>query len=74
MKTFLLTGFILFVLLSACGGRMLVPDCHGDTYCYWEEVPAGKQHEACCPSASYPYCGKADTNCPVGDCCNAPPM
>jgi len=75
MKTFLLTGALLFVALSAWGGGMMVPDC-GDSgaYCHWDEsqLSSGEKSEVCCPW-DHQYCGKPHTDCPVGKCCNAPP-
>lgn len=76
MKVLIATCVSLFVLLSACGGREMVADCsymgQGSTYC---RAPDDTRSEGgyCCPS-SHPYCGTPNTNCPVGDCCNAPPQ
>jgi len=76
MKTFIGVCVGLFVLLSACGGKVLEADCsymgEGSTFC---RVPGDNRSEGgyCCPS-NYPYCGTPNTNCPVGKCCNAPPQ
>ena len=60
------------VVVGACGGKELTADCHGDTYCHWDEVPAGHLNELCCPR-TYPYCGEKGTSCPPGFCCNVKP-
>jgi hypothetical protein len=70
----LLTTFTLIILCN-CGGRVEQADCSyegkGAQYCRWEI--GGRIAELCCPG-TYPYCGHEGTTCPVGKCCNTPPL
>lgn len=63
-----LFALALSLLLIACGGRKLVPDC-GDAgeYCISHEG-----QEVCC-GGGFPYCGRAGSTCPPGYCCNIKP-
>jgi hypothetical protein len=72
--TLLITGLV--VMCVHCGGRTTQADCSaqskGSTYCGWE-TDDYKWVEVCCPP-SHPYCGHRASNCPIGKCCNAPPL
>jgi len=70
----LLTLTLVLVCVN-CGGREMEADCStfgpGSTYCRWHID--NRYAELCCP-ATYPYCGREGTNCPVGKCCNSVPL
>jgi hypothetical protein len=68
MKTFFVS--VLFVLV-ACGGRELVADCHGQTFC--ESPDDHREYGGQCCTIAYPYCGVVGTNCPPGECCSSKP-
>jgi hypothetical protein len=73
-----LTCLVLFVVVSACGGREMVAVCDegpGWNACVWnpDDLKPGQASSLCCPPSAH-WCGGVGLNCPPGYCCEQEPV